>query len=156
MFLDQNISKFWGVPNLEDISGYLNAIPAYDIKLYLDTTAASWCTQLVKDAIRDVVLTSVAEEPLVEGDPNVVDASTSANLIYAKSLYENSLAYFDSAISRIEQELAEEQSVADQLSTNDAQLLTDLQTFVADKSAEVDTKVAHINQLNTDLQTLVA
>lgn len=155
MFLDENNSKFWGIPNTADISDYLNNIPAFDVKFYPDVESASWYTQLVQDAIRDTVLTFVPEQPPDPTDSTVVQPLDAANLIYTKSLYESSLAYFDSAISRIEQELAEEQNVANQLSSNDQQLLSDLQTFVNDKSQEINDKVTNLTELKTDLETLV-
>ena len=156
IWLDQNNTNFWGVPNTADISGYLNSIPNVDVKFYPDSTAASWYNNVVQDAIRDAVITAIATDPI---DPTL-NTDTSgvnvANLIYTKSLYESSAAYFDSTIARLQQELAEEQNLQNVLSTDETELINDLQNFIDTKAVEVNNKVNNLNQINSDLRTLVS
>lgn len=154
MYLNSNDPKYFSIPNTADLSSYMDGIPAYDVKIYKTAEDASWYDQTVQTGIRDYVMTSVAEEPLNTTNPTIV-SNPMMNLIYTKSLYESSLAYFDSAITRIEQELQEEQNLANTLTNDDAQLLSDLQTFVTEKSNEVNDKTSHLNQLTIDLQTIV-
>lgn len=152
--LDEGNTKFWEMPNTNDMSDYLNNVDNYDVRFYSSENSV-WYNQTVQDAIRDFILTYNEENDLPNDQPTLINFADTTNLIYTKSLYENSVAYFDSAISRLEQELAEEQNIQNQLSTDEGQLLNNLQDFVNNKSQEINDKVNNINNINSELQTLV-
>lgn len=154
--LDVNDPMYWDVPNLTDISSWLGSIANYDVKFYPNAESASWYDQGVKDGIRDAIITALPTDPIDPNTVTVVPSNELANLIYSKSLYESSIAYFDSTITRLEQELQEEQNLEGLLSGDNAVLIADLQSFIDNKSVEVNNKLTYLKQVKADLEALVA
>ncbi len=145
-YVFENITGLIAVPPT-DISTYLNSIPAghYDFKLN-----PTWLTPLFETGIKDYIMSlSVlnAQSTQIE--------TVSPNIIYSKSLYENSETFFDTAINRLNEALLEEQTINNILKENYETIDTSVQSFIETNSTEITNKLNNITSLYNQIETLV-
>jgi hypothetical protein len=100
-------TKFWTPVNSADLNGYVAGIQDYDLKFFQGEPSA-WFNPTVDVGIRDAHLAQINNvAPISQGGVNAeVDLNTT--IVYTKSLYEESINYFDGALARLDQELGEE------------------------------------------------
>jgi hypothetical protein len=147
--LDKN-SNVWNQIDTENIKDYIQSMDI-DVKLL---ESVEWYTETVINGIRDAHAISFPIENHYPNDPTLVN-NPGANLIYAKSLYEESEQFLNIAIQKLETELREEEIVKNNLSTSDSAYVDELQTFINDKTAEVETKLNHIKSLRENLENCI-
>jgi len=142
----------WEYFDTKNIKSYIESVDC-DIRFFANDNL-QWYTPVVKDGVKDAHLTSTPISDFTPTGPTVTD-NQGVNLIYAKSLYEESSNYFDAAINRLDKELQEEQMVAQYLSNADQPYVDSLQTFIDANSTIVEDKVSHIKTLRSNLETQI-
>ena len=91
------------VPDVTNVLSYLSELTDVDVRIYSNI---SWYTNFFQQAIYDCWQTAFPPLSFLPRLATVI-SDYSVNLIYAKSLYEKELTYFDAAISSLKNELKE-------------------------------------------------
>lgn len=132
---------------LTDISDFLNSIPVGEYSIKMNTI---WLNSLVETGIVDYHI-SFSQLHTNSTQTQVIVP----NIIYSKSLYENSCPLFDNAILKLEEALVQEQTI-NNLIKNDPVISQNVENFINLKSTEINDKLNNITNLYNNIQQVVS
>lgn len=136
-------SKFWQKPHT-NINIWLSHIVDYDVRLFENN-------EFDDDIINNIV--KYTEKIITMNDREIdenINCENITNLIYTKSLYENSVTHYNGIINKLQQEYDNEIKLKNMLDSHGPELLTKLQLFVDTKQNEITNKLNDLQILSSN------